>query len=468
MKKILPILTLIGASSLLVGIDVISNRQLNINNFSTDELSSSLENIKNDTKQIKMINDKYKTILSVPTDATLVDSDNLEILNKGDQNKNNDENANESDDNVIQNDNYNEDQPLNEINNIENGILNIEENSNTQNNEKLDNSFSTLYSLNNDINDCCEEYSTLKSKLEEAIKETKNLIAKLNKGEIELTSEQKQQLSNQSIILRNLSKDLTNATNQLALTSYDFENLMNFNLNSDELSVKYLILLNDLLTNNAMLRTSLDTLNNLNNLFYSYKLNIPENGRGHLMFGYRKNNENPIIKDYYIDENGDLVDNNNNPSNEETNENKTNIDTYNNTNLSHNIDTYGNFNQNTDTFFNTALLDNEFMYGAPYGRGGFGLYGNNPYLNQYNQFQAQRQNNNTDYGVNNNYQTQNNGENQNHKRGFKLKKNVDTYRSANTPSLKTKFENMKNWFSNKKPKTKDNVENPIYRIDENN
>ena len=76
-----------------------------------------------------------------------------------------------------------------------------------------------------------------------------------------------------------------------------------------------------------------------------------------------------------------------------SNEDKSNIDTMKNFGIQPNIDTYEPTNKNIDTFFNTALIDNDFMYGSggapyagynmPYNRAGYGYY-NNGYNQPYN------------------------------------------------------------------------------------
>ena len=109
-----------------------------------------------------------------------------------------------------------------------------------------------------------------------------------------------------------------------------------------------------------------------------------------------------------------------------------------------------------------------------YGNGGFynGMYPN-LMMNNYNNANLANQPNST-YGNENGTNTQHKEhvikndtkdikENPNTKRN---KKNVDTYKNVNTPTLKTRFSNLKNSVSNffsrfKKPNK--NIEFPFYR-----
>ena len=195
-------------------------------------------------------------------------------------------------------------------------------------------------------------------------------------------------------------------------------------------------------------------------------------------------------------ENGDLVgkeiENQNNEENSsndnlmtlEENDKKVNIDTYKETNLKSNIDTYGNTRQNIDTFFNTALLDNDFMFGGNnlanngmYGNnlGYGGMYGGYPNLYQYAGYEQQNKLANQTNGVNNNLNTPN-VENQNSnqstkkpKKKFKLKSNIDTYKDENTPDIKTKINNFKssisNFFNRAKIDNGNNIIAPIHKLD---
>ena len=387
---------------------------------------------------------------------------------------------------------------------------------------------STLYSLSSDIEDSCDEFCELKEEIVDAIIETQNLISKLQLKEIELTAEQKIFLSEQSEQLKNLGRRLSAVTRELSLSLADISTFTQKNVNDiDSLSLKYLIVLDNLINGNELLENGLQSLNMINSLF-DINSNIEPNNRGRILYGFRRNKELPIIKDYLIKEDGQIVENNSSNSNEDKEENKinsdeesnsttqmnsknpdtlindniqnpnnvddlntiqnaqttrnsklNNVDTYNNRHFNSNIDTYGNNFKNTDTFFNTALLDNEFLYGRsgyPYANNY--MY-NNPYgMNYYNQNNvlnpnvnnANNQNNATD-SVNNGNATHNSAQQESEKTNEKfnkLQKNIDTYKDANTPSLKSKFNKFKQSVSNffakfSVPKHKGQYENPIYK-----
>ena len=185
-----------------------------------------------------------------------------------------------------------------------------------------------------------------------------------------------------------------------------------------------------------------------------------------------------VIIDYLIHENVEMTDNETNQTNQENLENNNSTtDTYNQTNLTTNIDSYYSNNpKNIDSFFNTALLDNQFMYGNGGLYGGY-AYGMNPYLNQYAQYEK-NQNYNSANGVNNTNNTQNienipsdnvdeDGEKIGNKERKKLniKKNIDTYRDENTPDLKTRFNNFKQTISNAfgKIDPKNDIKHPVYK-----
>ena len=113
------------------------------------------------------------------------------------------------------------------------------------------------------------------------------------------------------------------------------------------------------------------------------------------------------------------------------------------------------------------------MYGNG-GMNGYG-YGFNPYMNQYANYEQYNKKSNTiDSGNNKNNTTDNvnNVDEDNEKIGnkerkkFQIKKNIDTYKDANTPDLKTRIINLKESLSNMfaKINPKDNIKNPIYKF----
>lgn len=514
MKKFLPILTLIGASALIVGCG---------DNFQSKQNIDYAENVSNFKIQLdnyskldakKVSNEKlskYKMLFSAPNDATLVNSNETELesntnqdnisLPLNDLESENGINNNLADDqqDVDTEDNVDDktennlitDTPKNPLetdNNIETDDNELEQNTNNQMADKKQ--ISTLYSLSNDIEDSCDDFCNLKQEITNAIVETEQLIARVKNKEVELTSEEKIFITEQSQQLKSLAKQLSKTTTELSINLSDINNLSTIK-NLDELNLKYLIVLDNLVNGNEMLENGLYTLNMINSVFNTSNLG---DNKGRIIHYQQKNNTPPIIQDYSIDKDGNVINNlpNEQSENEKQNENidetqeksevsKKNIDTYLNNNLKSNIDSYySNTPKNIDTFFNTALLDNEFMYGNGggygynfpmmngYGMNGANAYGMNGLNNPYNQ-------NNTTYGVNNQYNTQQNTINKNNTtknktKKLKINKNVDTYRDENTPTLSTRITNIRNSINGfinkiKGPNKNNKIKNPIYRED---
>ncbi len=384
---------------------------------------------------------------------------------------------------------------------------------NTSSNEKEKQTLSVeqlspLYSLSNDIDNECDAFCELKKQLSSAIVETQNLIDKVNKKEIDLTNEQRMFLTEQSSQLKNLGKRLASVTTELSFSVNDLTTLINSNADTNELAVKYLLILNNLNQGNEMLENSLYSLNMINQLL-SLPNSIPGNNYGRILYGFRQNEQPPVIYDYLIDKDGNLTEN---KDAKDANENKTDYsndnsaqseenstteqnatdDTKKRTWLTPNIDSYGNFRSNIDTFYNTALW-NRYNYGRNYGYGnfygapnGFGGYNQGMYNNFYNP------NYNQNYNPNmlNNYENTNNEGNalnttnsvkqtqntqdiqKQSKKKFKLKRNIDTYKNDNTPTPKQRFAKVKTsidgFFAKFKKNNKNNLNNPTYNFEENN
>ena len=510
MKKLLAVLSVVGVATLITGcsddmkINTTNNYVKNINDFKEQVTAYSKINSNQNTK---VILGKYKL-------STSIDNNEIkEDLQKTNLNENMVEDENEtkiSINNEQNNNKLNLDEPIIKIEDLPSDYSkpqnNNQENEETLNKDTSNEKISTLYSITNDIDNCCEDFITLKQNLTNAIVETQNLINKVNSKEIELNNEQKLLIIEQSKQLKDLARKLSTITTELSISLSDLNSLMLNDGNLDTLSLKYLIVLDNLVNGNEMLENGLHSLNLINNMFNT-SAPLPPNNTGRILYGFRRNNEDPVIKDYLIDKNGNLVENEQNQpeknaenqnsqltetktiedqnGNEAKNESKkNNIDTMQNNSLNTNIDSYRNHNQNIDSFFNTALLDNEFMYGNgygnPYGAGmGNGLiYGNgindnaayyqnsrtipnnNQYSNQNNNFI-----NTTNYGVDNSKNTQQNENNPTYqtnsqRKKFKFKNNIDTYKDANTPSLSTRFGKVKksiSGFFNKFSKKKENT-----------
>jgi len=305
-----------------------------------------------------------------------------------------------------------------------------------ENEEDCCENISNLYSISCEIDNCCENFCTLKQNLTDAILETKTLIEKFKNEEIELTSEQRLSITEQAKQLKSLAKEFANTTTELTLNLSDLYSIINAK-DFDNLSLKYLIVLDNLVNSNEMLNNGLNSLNTIKNIF---TYNSDNNG-AQISHEYQKNNEPPIIKNYDITKNGDVIEK------ENINSPETEVkitDTYKNNPFKSNIDTFGNKNNNIDSFFNTAWLDNEFMYGNGYNNGIM----NNGYV-PYVQNQKSSENK-TIPSVNSNTTTQQNEdlEKIKNKNKFKLQKNIDTYRDEKTPTVSAKLTIIKNSISN--------------------
>ena len=446
MKKIIPIVTVLGFSAMLTGCN--ANMQLKKENF-TNYLRSFQEDVNdftrlNEKDAIQTSFNKYKLTLKnemLNYPDKIIDTTELESIDVND-----------------------------EVNALENNEID-------KNSEKI----STLYSLSNDIQDSCNEFCKLKEQITNAIIETENLMTQIKENKVELTREQRMFITEQSMQLKNLGKQLSNITTELSFNLSDLNQIMTMNnQNIDNLSLKYLVVLDNLVNGNEMLQSGINTLGLINQMF-NLPNGMPSNNPSRILYGFQQNNNPMVFKDYYIDENGELTEN----SQEKTEENadnqtesiiveeKSNVDTYSNTNLKSNIDTYQNTNvpRNIDTFFNTALLDNEFMYGNGYN----GYYGSHPMNNRMYSYNPNMQNyayyerNNTNNSTNTNENTQHieNKENKKEEKKIKFKKNIDTYQDENEPHISVKIQNIKNSISGffnkfKKPE----IENPVYRFNE--
>ncbi len=335
----------------------------------------------------------------------------------------------------------------------------------------------TLYSLNNDVENECGVFCQLKNQLSSAILETQQYISQIKDGNIQLSNEEKLQITEKAMELKNLSKQLGATTTELAFNLSELSELAKLNnADFDTLTMKYLIVLDNLVNGNEMLNNGLQTLNSFNSIFNSNE-NLPPNTHGRFQYGYRYNNQPPVYRDYLI-RNGKFEENQQNNTDNQTQEVDNSAES-NQTKLKSNIDTYGNNNQNIDSFFNTALFDNEFMYG----NNAYGFGGVNPITN-YAMQQEQNVNcencnnrnncNNCDsYNQNNTTESGNINVNTQHnenKKRFEIKKNIDSYRDETTKSPKEQFEAIKtsvtNFFSKFSSNKAKNVDNPIYLLEQ--
>ena len=481
MKKFLPILTLIGCSALFVGCDAMVNTKtngLNVKDFKESVNKYSLTKPENIAKTVGAYN--LEIVDNINNASPLNDNNKpsvaKDILPTVDEKKVESPNTNTANAEVSgtsQTDSY-DDLGTNESDtNIPNENTNL---NNDVNNEQTS-QISTLYTLTNDIDEKCDEFCQLKSKILDAILESENLSNKIKNNEISLTREQRLFINEQSAQLKNLSRQLSNATNELSFNLSDLSAIMKENNQDlDALSLKYFIVLDNLINGNEMLENGLSSLNLINNMMQINSKNIQPNNQNKILYGFQENDNEPILKEYTVNDNGELegkiIENNEKEKleNEQITSNeskKTNIDTYQNTKLASNIDTYGNNRRNIDTFFNTALLDNDFMYGNNNGYGG--IYGN-PNLYQYQNYEQRNEFNSSNYNNQDNSNSPNKQDKSTKRKRRKLKSNIDTYRDENTPDIKTKMKNFKSSISNFFNKTnvapKNKITNPIYKLED--
>lgn len=484
MKKLIPILTLIGSSALFVGCDAMMNTNAKDYNANIKDFKESVAKY-NQTKPeniIKTVGNYNLNIIDRDNDISLLE-DNIEKNTNETNNEINTLNIDENlDDIMLPNDagNINNNDTSYDLNKTDLNKSEIENNLSQENTNLQENNtqISTLYSLSNDIEESCNEFCELKTKILDAIAESENLSQKLKNNELTLTREQRLFVNEQSSQLKNLSRQLSNATNELSFNLSDLNAIMKENNQDlDSLSLKYLIVLDNLINGNEMLQNGLSSLNLINNMMQINSRDLPSNNHSKILYGFQENDNEPTIKEYTINEQGELegktleqneTELENVPNNEKTSTKKTNIDTYKNTKFASNIDTYGNNRRNIDTFFNTALFDNDFMYGNNNAYGG--MYGN-PNLYQYQGYEKYNElNNQTNNNFNNSLENEKQKTNQQKKKKFKLKSNIDTYRDENTPDIKTKIKNFKssinNFFNRAKIGPKNKIQNPIYKLED--
>lgn len=457
-KKLIAILSISGIVATLTGCSAakVENFKENINEFK--QYINEYAKI-NTEKANKTIFNKYKLAVSAPIDATLVNGESATNDSSNEETSVNEQNVNPQLEDGEKLETDKESTPNISTLELKNSNVKI---------EKL----STLYSLTDDINGECEDFCNLKESLTNAIIETQNLINKINSKEVTLTAEQRMLITEQSRQLKDLGRQLSHVTTELSINMSDLANLMRENGDLDNINLKYLVVLDNLVNGNEMLENGLRSLNLINNMFNFSKI-LPPNNTGRVLYGYKKNNEPPVVRDYLIDKNGSIKENTEQVENVKETETKETADNAEG-GFKTNIDSYRSNRSNIDSFFNTALLDNEFMYGNNgYGYGnGLGMGGGfNPYLeNQYADSQENQAINNTN-SVNNANNTQNIDTNTKQTKTKKkgLQKNVDTYKDENAPNLSAKFNKIKqsinNFFSKLKPKNK--LKQPFYMSDEN-
>lgn len=306
----------------------------------------------------------------------------------------------------------------------------------------------TINYLNDSLEKTNTEYQNLRKTLIEAINQTNSFLQQCKESDLELSDEQKLYIKEQSNNIKYLANTL-NSLNQQVIDCMDgCEDCQNY----DKITSMYIFAIQNLEQQIQALQNSLISIQGING-YLAYNLDNYDNDIVYgLHFGKSpfqtddncEDCEDNKSEDLDEQENTDEQINNNNANNEITdNENitnnqtkdidsntnnkaiedntvldndkipnndmtispnnqteevatdddKGNIDSMKNFGIKPNIDTYEATNKNIDTFFNTALIDNDFMYGGggapyggynmPYNRTGYGYY-NNGYNQPYN------------------------------------------------------------------------------------
>ena len=315
-KKILPIIALIGASAMLVGISnnqsTLENKESFINHFNSFKEDVTTYTSIQTNNLTKTALNKYALAIQ-NDDSTNLLNNNLKTIEETD-NKN--ELPTEKVDNSIDSLNQTETEIIAKTENNENLEDLINENISNEEIEQI----STLYSLSNDIEDSCGDFCELKEEISNAIIETQNLINKVQQKEIELTDEQRLLINEQAQQLKSLGRQLSNITTELTFNLSDISYMLSSSDNNiDNLSLKYLVVLDNLVNGNEMLQSGLNSLNLINQMFNMNTNNIPSNNQVRILYGFMHNDNPPVVKDYYIDENGKLIENNQEERNQEEN-----------------------------------------------------------------------------------------------------------------------------------------------------
>ncbi|MBQ8431087.1 MAG: hypothetical protein IJX26_04055 [Clostridia bacterium] len=472
MKKFLKILTLTGltASLMITGSNFIenssgknspnqpnkalikensakclSNKYMNIN-FSTKvksnlEIGSNEKDIVNlsvnDSKEISNNSNTFEQTLNEnynQTDNTLEDNsldenaiENLDTNeNIGQEIVENDDVTEDTNfDNSATNDILNDSETQSDTSNLDNTNTNtneeinkIEENSaenetiSIEDIENRDNYDYIYYSA--DLEKIDEKYESLKTSLNSAIDETNKMLEVLNDSQTTLTDEQNTSILNQAENIKTLIDDLEDLTEEFICSlNGDCENENNEGQEFIALeSVHHLSHRLD------MLEQALSTINNLNSPNFKFYQNPYSNIYG---FSYHyfpntnlENEQNAETNEETEDADLNIANLENEEFNETTSNEKTetkNNKKFGELNLNSNVDTYGPRRRNIDTFFNTALLDDNMINGYnSYGYPNY-MFGGNPYWNMgYNN--AYYPNNFNGY-MNSNYNNQSNMQNSN-------------------------------------------------------
>ena len=391
----------------------------------------------------------------------------------------------------------------------------------------------TINYLNQTFEQANSEYEQLKATLTTAIKDTMDYLESYKNGETTLTNEQKIYIKEHTNSIKFLAETLEDLSEDV-ICAIDCKDCDEDSF--EETTSQYLTAINDLEHRIQTLHNTISSLQFINNISNPYFVAGSRFAPNHIYgFDYSSQNDNntetqnnnvhnqtnqPIDNNLNIDEDGaveveddqntidekdennsDMVADNQNSTDTETDNTNTDNNSDNNEELANNnqapttfglksnIDTYAPTKRNIDTFFNTALQNNEYMYGGgygygmPYGYGGYGMpygyggynmgYGagfNNPYQelnsNLVNREVLENRQNTTNPIANiDNESNSNNNDNVEKPKKIRVKraKNIDSYTGTTVESnintmgeskissfIKEKFNNLKNKVKNKK------------------
>jgi len=500
MNKYLKILMLSGG---LVG--AIAPTAIDIDNNNTDDLKGiyeQVEKMQNIVPKLSRIN--YKVNINTDefsNESVIVDDISLTETNVTGEHINNSDLNDYSTTINEQEDNAN----LNNKSTNNNISFSATDSNGT---EQLLNKDETINYLNETLIQTNIEYEELRKTLTNAIKDTMDYLDSYKNGDITLTNEQKIYIKEHSNSIKYLAETLEDLSEDLicCIDGCDDCDDENFELKASQ----YLSTINNLENRINTLNKAIESLQFINNIGNPYLFNRYVS-RNHLINPNNTQENDTNTEDNTAieveqsnneqtkDTTTNSVDNNlNTQYNVEENNNDLNIENSSNDEkpttfgLKSNIDTYAPTKRNIDTFFNTALYDNEYMNGygygmPPYGYGtgynmpyGQGYYGQ-PYGNMgYNSNLINRSVVENQY---NNEQTDNSNQNNNTDKTKRIRvkraKNIDTYNDTTLQSnintmgeskiskfFKEKFNNLRNKVRKQQDEVESNNSNTSIVKDE--
>lgn len=353
-------------------------------------------------------------------------------------------------------------------------------------NETVLNNTETINYLSETLNQTNIEYEELKNTLNKAIKDTMDYLDSYKNGETTLNNEQKMYIKEHTNSIKYLAETLEDLSEQVICCIDGCEDCDEEDFEST--TSKYLTTIQELETRIETLNSAISALQFLNNIGNPFFFRPSPN---HIIYGYNYNSQNDDLSD---------LDNNTESSNENQQENDETVETTNDSvqnnddtqgnvsesngentaedektttfGLKSNIDTYAPSKRNIDTFFNTALQNNNYGYGNGYGYGmpyGYGAmpyqgYYSNPYNTELNSNLINRSTIENQQGLDN---TNNEGASEkksNEHKKFRIKraKNIDSYSGTTIKSninsmgeskisrfFKDKFSDLRNKIKNR-------------------